>query len=161
MGELPEDLENLPELLSDIYFCNFSSSRACPTLGHRPALPDLPHPPAQRRAHPPRVSPTSPATPTARSTTSSTSAIDKKILELHEVKDLPGECAGVEPYYLGVFLARRIPGDPRRPAQPLGDTHAVHLSLRRHPRAEWEIDEVIEGDTVEEVLSTCSTTART
>jgi arginine decarboxylase len=32
----------------------------------------------------------------------------------------------------------------------LGDTHAVHLSV--DDKGEWEIDEVIEGDTVEEVL---------
>ena len=50
-------------------------SSRCPTLGHRPAVPDHADPPARRepdaRA---RRSPTSPATPTARSTGSSTSA---------------------------------------------------------------------------------------
>ncbi len=32
----------------------------------------------------------------------------------------------------------------------LGDTHAVHIALDQN--GDWEIDEVIEGDTVEEVL---------
>ena len=62
--------------LADTYFCNFSRVPvAARLLGDRPALPDHAHPPAERR---PRrgaaCSPTSPATPTARSTTSSTGA---------------------------------------------------------------------------------------
>jgi arginine decarboxylase len=73
---------------------------------------------------------------------------DKKTLELHEVRDLPGEGAGVEPYYLGVFLLgayQEILGDLHN---LLGDTPAVHID----PAGDWEIEEVIEGDTVEEVL---------
>jgi len=76
--------------------------------------------------------------------------VDKKALELHEIRDLPGEGAGVEPYYLGVFLLgayQEILGDLHN---LLGDTHAVHLSI--DDSGHWHIDEVIEGDTVEEVL---------
>jgi arginine decarboxylase len=66
------------------------------------------------------------------------------------VRDLPGEGAGVEPYYLGVFLLgayQEILGDLHN---LLGDTHAVHISV--DDQGGWSIDEVIEGDTVEEVL---------
>jgi arginine decarboxylase len=107
--------------------------------------------------------------------------IDKKTLELHELREAKpegqasgngnsnghstivappadplsgatiGSIAGVvEPYYLGVFLLgayQEILGDLHN---LLGDTHAVHLSWDAEEG--WDIDEVIEGDTVEEVL---------
>lgn len=76
--------------------------------------------------------------------------VDKRTLELHEVRELPGDCAGVEPYYLGVFLLgayQEILGDLHN---LLGDTHAVHIAL--DAAGQWHIEEVIEGDTVEEVL---------
>src|SRR5262249_43558153 len=99
--------------------------------------------------------------------------IDKKTLELHELRSCttngtngepkPGntdslqeaitgrESPGtIEPYFLGVFLLgayQEILGDLHN---LLGDTHAVHLTVDE--KGEWEIDEVIEGDTVEEVL---------
>jgi arginine decarboxylase len=75
---------------------------------------------------------------------------DKKTLELHDLRDLPGEGKGCEPYYLGVFLLgayQEILGDLHN---LLGDTHAVHISIDE--QGEWEIEDVIEGDTVEEVL---------
>src|SRR5262249_48044503 len=101
--------------------------------------------------------------------------IDKKTLELHELRSCTtsgapanGESTPVrgdslqevitgrespgtiEPYFLGVFLLgayQEILGDLHN---LLGDTHAVHLTVDE--KGEWEIDEVIEGDTVEEVL---------
>jgi len=150
-GELPEELENLPELLSDIYFCNFSLFQSMPDSWAIDQL--FPILPVHRLNE----------EPTRRGILADITCdsdgkvdhfvdkrIDKKTLELHEVKELPGEAAGVEPYYLGVFLLgayQEILGDLHN---LLGDTHAVHISLDE--KGEWEIDEVIEGDTVEEVL---------
>jgi arginine decarboxylase len=95
--------------------------------------------------------------------------VDKRI-ELHELRS-------GEPYYLGVFLLgayQEILGDLHN---LLGDTHAVHVSYNplggsidgiasgeapppgvdgagAHDfLGKWSIDEVIEGDTVKEVLS--------
>jgi arginine decarboxylase len=77
--------------------------------------------------------------------------IDKKALELHELRN-------GEPYYLGVFLLgayQEILGDLHN---LLGDTHAVHVSYNPAGGStdgaggNWSIDEVIEGDTVKEVL---------
>jgi len=150
-GDLPEEFENLPELLSDIYFCNFSLFQSMPDSWAIDQL--FPIVPIHRLNE----------EPTRRGILGDITCdsdgkvdhfvdkrIDKKILELHEVRDLPGECAGVEPYYLGVFLLgayQEILGDLHN---LLGDTHAVHLALDE--KGEWEIEEVIEGDTVEEVL---------
>ncbi|MFO0856744.1 MAG: biosynthetic arginine decarboxylase [Phycisphaerales bacterium] len=151
-GELPDEFENLPELLSDIYFCNFSLFQSMPDSWAIDQL--FPIVPIHRLGE----------QPTRRGiladiTCDSDGKIDhfvdkredKKTLELHELRDLPGEGQGCEPYYLGVFLLgayQEILGDLHN---LLGDTHAVHVSIDEN--GEWEIDEVIEGDTVEEVLS--------
>jgi arginine decarboxylase len=150
-GELPEDFEALPELLSDIYFCNFSLFQSMPDSWAIDQL--FPICPIHRLNE----------EPTRRAILADITCdsdgkidhfvdkrVDKKILELHEVKELPGEAAGVEPYYLGVFLLgayQEILGDLHN---LLGDTHAVHIGVDES--GEWEIEEVIEGDTVEEVL---------
>ncbi len=150
-GELPEEFENLPESLSDIYFCNFSLFQSMPDSWAIDQL--FPIVPIHRLNE----------EPTRRGILSDITCdsdgkidkfvdkrIDKKTIELHEVRELPGDEIGVEPYYLGVFLLgayQEILGDLHN---LLGDTHAVHISLS--DEGGWEIDEVIEGDTVEEVL---------
>ncbi len=150
-GDVPEEFESLPELLSDIYFCNFSLFQSMPDSWAIDQL--FPIVPIHRLGE----------EPTRRGILADITCdsdgkidhfvdkrIDKKALELHEVRELPGEVIGVEPYYLGVFLLgayQEILGDLHN---LLGDTHAVHISIS--PDGAWSIDEVIEGDTVEEVL---------
>ena len=61
---------------------------------------------------------------------------------MHQVK--PGE-----PYYLGVFLVgayQEILGDMHN---LFGDTNAVHIRVRKDG---YEIDQIVEGETVAEVL---------
>ncbi|MEM1330669.1 MAG: biosynthetic arginine decarboxylase [Planctomycetota bacterium] len=65
-----------------------------------------------------------------------------------------------QPYYMGVFLVgayQEVLGDLHN---LFGDTHAVHISMLDTPGAEresqhavWAVDELVEGDTVREVLS--------
>jgi arginine decarboxylase len=155
-GELPEELEGLPEMLSDIYFCNFSLFQSMPDSWAIDQL--FPIAPIHRlNERPTRVGILSDITCDSDGKIDHfvDKRIDKKTLELHEVRPAPGSEAdgvvGVEPYYLGVFLLgayQEILGDLHN---LLGDTHAVHISLDE--QGEWEIDEVIEGDTVEEVLA--------
>lgn len=158
-GELPDEIEHLPETLSDIYFCNFSLFQSMPDSWAIDQL--FPICPIHRLDE----------EPTRRGIMADITCdsdgkvdnfvdkrIEKKALELHELK--PGE-----PYYLGVFLLgayQEILGDLHN---LLGDTHAVHVSYRAPGPGEnghggngaapetWSIDEVIEGDTVKEVLS--------
>jgi arginine decarboxylase len=55
-----------------------------------------------------------------------------------------------EPYYLAVLLAgayQEILGDLHN---LFGDTHAVHIALDEE--GEWEIEQLVEGDTVRQVL---------
>jgi arginine decarboxylase len=154
-GDLPEELESLPELLSDIYFCNFSLFQSMPDSWAIDQL--FPICPIHRLAErPTRSGILSDITCDSDGKVDHfvDKRLDKKTLELHEVRPaqgaLPNAVAGVEPYYLGVFLLgayQEILGDLHN---LLGDTHAVHVSL--NDAGEWELDEVIEGDTVEEVL---------
>ena len=207
-GELAEELENLPEILSDIYFCNFSLFQSMPDSWAIDQL--FPIMPIHRLGE----------EPTRRAiladiTCDSDGKIDnfvdkrieKKTLELHELRAAqpsaapgngngnsgvnggsnvhtgvngsvaaanspagsanPANSAGplppttaYEPYYIGVFLLGASPGDPRRPAQPARrharGTRLVQPRGRRVDSPEggnWSIDEVVEGDTVKEVLS--------
>ncbi len=153
-GEIPDELEALPELLSDIYFCNFSLFQSMPDSWAIDQL--FPICPIHRL----NEQPTRQAI-LADITCDSDGKVDhfvdkredKKTLELHDLRI--DEHGATDPYYLAVFLLgayQEILGDLHN---LLGDTHAVHLKLADPASGGpgWEIDEVIEGDTVEEVLS--------
>ncbi|MDP1661019.1 MAG: biosynthetic arginine decarboxylase [Phycisphaerales bacterium] len=150
-GELPAELETLPESLSDNYFCNFSFFQSMPDSWAIDQL--FPICPIHRlNEQPTRTGILCDITCDSDGKIDNfvDKRIDKRTLELHEVRELPGDCAGVEPYYLGVFLLgayQEILGDLHN---LLGDTHAVHIAL--DAAGQWHIEEVIEGDTVEEVL---------
>jgi arginine decarboxylase len=144
LEELPEDFKDLPEMLSDIYYCNFSVFQSLPDSWAIDQL--FPIVPIHRLSE----QPTRHAT-LADISCDSDGKVDlfvdkrdiKKTLELHEIREN-------EPYYLGVFLVgayQEVLGDLHN---LLGDTHAVHVSLDEEGR--YSIDEVVEGDTVEEVL---------
>jgi len=143
MDEVPEDLQNLDELLSDTYFCNFSLFQSIPdswAIGQLfPVMPihRLEEKPSQYGV-------------LGDITCDSDGKIDqfidrrdvKKTLPLHALKD--------EQYLLGVFLIgayQEILGDLHN---LFGDTHAVHVSL--NDKQEVVLDAVIKGDTVKEVL---------
>jgi len=158
-GEVPEEFETLPEILSDIYFCNFSLFQSMPDSWAIDQL--FPIVPIHRLNEEP-VRRGVLADITCDSDGKIDNFVDKRIekkaLELHELRQTGG--GGVEPYYLGVFLLgayQEILGDLHN---LLGDTHAVHVSFNPEGGANdgpdggnWSIDEVIEGDTVKEVLS--------
>ncbi len=72
----------------------------------------------------------------------------KPTLEVHEAEQ---DADGTDkPYRIGIFLVgayQEVLGDLHN---LFGDTHAVHVSL--DDEAGWSIDDVVEGDTVREVL---------
>ena len=73
-------------------------------------------------------------------------------LPLHDLR--PGGDGGpagaLEPYYLGVFLTGAYQETLGDLHNLFGDTHAVHVRL--DDEGDWEFAEVIEGDTVRDVL---------
>ncbi len=144
LSYVPEDLEGLHKRLSAIYYCNFSVFQSLPdawAVGH--LFPIMP-------LHRLKEEPTKEAI-LADLTCDSDGKIDK-FIDLRDVKEticlhVPEE----QPYYLGAFLVgayQEILGDLHN---LFGDTNVVHVKIDDNGR--YCLDHVVQGDTVEEVLS--------
>ncbi|MDG2052030.1 MAG: biosynthetic arginine decarboxylase [Myxococcota bacterium] len=144
LDPVPEDLSALAGDLADTYFGNFSVFQSAPD--HWAVRQLFPIMPIHRLNEPPQRQ-----AAFADLTCDSDGKIDRFInreegqrtLELHEFDG--------RPYYLGVFLVgayQEILGDLHN---LFGDTDAVHVRL--HETNGYEIEHVVEGDEVSEVLS--------
>jgi len=140
---VPEELQGLQALLSDTYFCNFSIFQSMPDSWAINQL--FPIMPIHRLNEP----------PTRRAvlgdiTCDSDGKIDQ-FIDLRDVRNtLELHPFDGQPYYLGAFLLgayQEILGDLHN---LFGDTNAVHVSL--DDDGEVNLDTVIKGDTVREVL---------
>ena len=143
MEYVPDEFQGLEAMLSDTYFCNMSIFQSIPDSWAIDQL--FPMMPIHRLAE----------EPTCRGvladiTCDSDGKVDrfigrrsvKSVLELHPFDG--------SDYFLATFLVgayQEILGDLHN---LLGDTNAVHVSVDEH--GQFSIDEVIEGDTVREVL---------
>ncbi|HTU19103.1 MAG TPA: biosynthetic arginine decarboxylase [Gemmataceae bacterium] len=143
MEYVPEELEGLEALLSDTYFCNFSIFQSMPDSWAIKQL--FPIMPIHRLNE----------VPSRRAvlgdiTCDSDGKIDQ-FIDLRDVRNtLQLHPVNGEPYYLGAFLLgayQEILGDLHN---LFGDTNAVHVSL---DDGEVNVDTVIKGDTVREVLA--------
>jgi arginine decarboxylase len=141
---VPEELQGLEALLSDTYFCNFSVFQSIPDSWAIKQL--FPIMPIHRLNEPPTRRAT-----LGDITCDSDGKVDqfidlrdvKNVLELHPYTG--------EPYYLGAFLLgayQEILGDLHN---LFGDTNAVHISVDEDGAV--NLDAVIKGDTVREVLN--------
>ncbi len=151
-GGLPDQIDDLPKQLSDIYYCNFSLFQSLPDSWAINQI--FPIVPIQRLDEEPRR-----RAILADITCDSDGQISrfacsdqrdfKPTLEVHELRLNPDGTVR-EPYYLGIFLVgayQEVLGDLHN---LFGDTHAVHVCLDED--GHWTIDEIVEGDTVREVL---------
>ena len=143
MKHVPEDLRKIAKMLPDKYFCNFSLFQSLPdSWAIDQIFPIIPI--TRLDEKPTRTCTIQDITCdsdgkianfiSAQGTSSS--------LPVHPLK--PGE-----PYYIGVFLVgayQEILGDMHN---LFGDTNAVHISVYKD---HYEIDQIIEGETVDEVL---------
>ncbi|MCS6850062.1 MAG: biosynthetic arginine decarboxylase [Gemmataceae bacterium] len=141
---VPEELTGLEALLADTYFCNFSIFQSMPDAWAIKQL--FPIMPIHRLNEP----------PTRRGilgdiTCDSDGKIDQ-FIDLRDVRStLELHPFDGQPYYLGAFLLgayQEILGDLHN---LFGDTNAVHVSLDED--GEINLDAVIKGDTVREVLA--------
>jgi arginine decarboxylase len=143
MEEVPEDLQNLDESLSDTYFCNFSLFQSIPdSWAIKQLFPVMP-------IHRLNEKPSQHAV-LGDITCDSDGKIDQFIDRRDVKRTLPLHEFNGEPYFLGVFLVgayQEILGDLHN---LFGDTHAVHVSLDENNAV--VLDAVIKGDTVREVL---------
>lgn len=138
----------LRETLSDTYFCNFSVFQSMPdswAVGQLfPVLPihRLNEEPTRRAIMVDLTCDSDGKIGQFINTSGQFSKQKKTGLEVHEFTG--------QPYYMGVFLVgayQEILGDLHN---LFGDTDAVHITLSS---AGYTVDEVVEGDTVTEVLS--------
>ncbi len=143
MADVPEELQNLDEQLSDTYFCNFSLFQSIPdSWAIKQLFPVMP-------IHRLNEKPTKYAV-LGDITCDSDGKLDRFVDRRDVKKTLPLHTVNGDGYYLGVFLVgayQEILGDLHN---LFGDTHAVHVSLDDHGNA--RLDTVIKGDTVKEVL---------
>ena len=139
----PEDFRQLPRLLSDKYFCNFSLFQSLPDSWAIDQI--FPIMPIQRLDEKPERSAT-----LQDITCDSDGKIDNFIatrnfsyfLPVHSIKSK-------DSYYIGVFLVgayQEILGDLHN---LFGDTNAVHVTVNDEG---YSIDQIIDGETVAEVL---------
>jgi arginine decarboxylase len=141
---VPEELNNLEAMLSDTYFCNFSIFQSMPdSWAVKQLFPIMPihrltEPPVRRGV-------------LGDITCDSDGKIDQ-FIDLRDVRNtLQLHAYDGQPYYLGAFLLgayQEILGDLHN---LFGDTNAVHVSL--DDDGEINLDAVIKGDTVREVLN--------
>jgi len=153
--DLPEELADLSDRLADLYFCNFSlfqslvDSWAIDQVFPIMPIHRLDEEPTRRGI-------------LADITCDSDGRVDRfpggggepqRSLELHELRKAakPGGPSGMnEPYYLAVFLTGAYQETLGDLHNLFGDTHAVHVHAGEN--GGWHLEEVVEGDTVREVL---------
>jgi arginine decarboxylase len=145
MDYAPEELQGLELLLSDTYFCNFSVFQSMPDSWAIKQL--FPVMPIHRLNE----------VPSRRGVLGDiTCDSDGKIDQFIDLRDVRNTLqlhpvTHGEPYYLGAFLLgayQEILGDLHN---LFGDTNAVHISIGDN--GEVNVDDVIKGDTVREVLA--------
>ena len=143
LSYLPEDIERSNQSLFDTYFCNFSLFQSLPDSWAIQQL--FPIAPIHRLNE----------TATRQAilvdlSCDSDGKIDtfvgrkkSKRLSLHPLTE--------SPYYLGIFLVGAYQEIMGGLHNLFGDTNAVHVRLRENGK--WKIDQVVEGDSSEEVLT--------
>jgi arginine decarboxylase len=139
----PEDFRQLPRLLSDKYFCNFSLFQSLPDSWAIDQI--FPIMPIQRLDEKPERSAT-----IQDITCDSDGKIDNFIATRNFSYYLPvHSLKSKDTYYIGVFLVgayQEILGDLHN---LFGDTNAVHVTVNDEG---YSIDQIIDGETVAEVL---------
>ena len=143
MKHAPEELRKISKLLPDKYFCNFSLFQSLPDSWSIDQL--FPIMPISRLDERPD------RTATIQDITCDSDGKINNFISPHVSNSHLSVHAlsNKEPYYIGVFLVgayQEILGDMHN---LFGDTNAVHVSVYKD---RYEIDQVIDGETVAEVL---------
>jgi arginine decarboxylase len=140
--QVPEELFDLEDMLSDIYFANFSVFQSLPDTWainqHFPVVPihRLNEQPTRRGM-------------IADITCDSDGQIDEFIGQEVPERTLPLHELNGQAYYLGAFLVGAYQETLGDLHNLFGDAHAVHI---RAEDGHWAIEEIVKGDTASEVL---------
>lgn len=141
---IPEEIEQLAETQKDTYFCNFSVFQSLPDAWAIDQL--FPIMPIHRLNEVP-----SRRAILADMTCDSDGKIDHFIARSQSQKSIMLHSFEGSPYYLGIFLVgayQEILGDFHN---LFGDTNTIHAEIDLEGK--WKITQVVEGDSIEEVLS--------
>lgn len=142
---VPDELEGLESFLSDTYYGNFSLFQSAPDhWAVRQLFPIIP-------IHRLQQQPVKKAT-FADITCDSDGKFDQ-FIDLRDVKDTleVHELKPAQPYYMGVFLLGAYQESLGDLHNLFGDPNTVHISIGED--GEYEIDQVIHGDSVRDVIS--------
>ena len=143
MKHAPDEFRKIAKMLPDKYFCNFSLFQSLPdSWAIDQVFPIMPISRLDERPN---------RTATLQDITCDSDGKIANFISNHGIaSSLPVHSLKAnEPYYLGVFLVgayQEILGDMHN---LFGDTNAVHISVYKD---RYEIDQIIEGETVAEVL---------
>jgi arginine decarboxylase len=144
MEYVPEDLQGLERTLADTYYGNFSVFQSLPDTWTMDQL--FPMMPIHRLDEQPTRRGTF-----ADLTCDSDGKVDQ-FIDLHDVrKVLELHAPDGRPYFVGVFLVGAYQETLGELHNLFGDTDAVHVHLDGD--GSYSVEHVVEGDTVEEVLS--------
>ncbi|MFP5502976.1 MAG: biosynthetic arginine decarboxylase, partial [Candidatus Sericytochromatia bacterium] len=143
---VPEELQNLEQLMATTYYCNFSVFQSAPDNWAIDQL--FPIMPIHRLDEKPTVRGT-----LADLTCDSDGKIDdfidihdvKHSLELHPFKE-------GDPYYLGMFLNGAYQEILGNLHNLFGDTNTVHIHLDPEDEKGYTVEHMVKGDTMREVL---------
>lgn len=143
LKHIPDELKQLPKMLSDKYFCNFSLFQSLPDSWAIDQI--FPIMPIHRLTESPKRN-----VSLQDITCDSDGKIDNFIWQgnFHHFLPLP-EVTDDNPLYIGVFLIgayQEILGDLHN---LFGDTNAAHIVLTENG---YEIQKIIDGETVADVL---------
>jgi arginine decarboxylase len=142
---IPEDIEDLDKTAFDFYFCNFSVFQSLPdSWAIQQLFPVMPIHRLNEKATRKAI--------IADLSCDSDGKIDRFVcrrgiktsINLHEFKP-------PSPYYLGIFLVGAYQEILGGLHNLFGDANAVHVEL--DSEGKWNVKDVVEGDTIEEVLT--------
>jgi arginine decarboxylase len=143
LDDIPDELKKLDRMLSDTYFANFSLFQSLPdSWAINQLFPIAPIHRLDERPNRHAILGDITCDSDGKVDSFVCGASSKKTLRLHEKRD-------GEPYLLAIFMVgayQEVLGDLHN---LYGDTHAVHVEVGE---SGWQIESVVKGDTVSEVL---------
>lgn len=142
VGDASEELLELDEVLSDVYFGNFSLFQSLPDSWAIDQL--FPIMPIHRLNERPKRKATF-----ADVTCDSDGKIDQFVAEGYTQRTLDVHPLDENEYYIGVFLVGAYQETLGDLHNLFGDAHAVHIRVEE---GDWSIEEIVKGDTSKEVL---------
>lgn len=145
LPDLTDDLETINKILIETYFCNFSLFQSLPDSWAIDQLfPIMPiHRLKEVATHPALL---------ADLSCDSDGKIDTFIGKKYPVHHLMLHTYPEAPYYLGIFLVGAYQEILGGLHNLFGDTNVVHAQLDEES-GKWELSGLVEGDTIQEVLS--------